>query len=85
VVEHKSETIKEVPKFRPSGLRSDRQFVLDKVDSARGIRGSWKIGMQMPIPVVAGIKAQIVFNQRATNVNNPIQEVMKNEVCRNRI
>lgn len=40
------------------GLRSDRQVILiDKVDSANGIKLSSEIGMQMPVLAGAGIKA----------------------------
>lgn len=40
------------------GLRSDRQVILiDKVDSANGIKLSSEIGMQMPLLAGAGIKA----------------------------
>ncbi|MEI9478311.1 MAG: IclR family transcriptional regulator C-terminal domain-containing protein [Deltaproteobacteria bacterium] len=42
------------------GLRSDRRAILiDKVDSAYGIKVSSEIGMQMPILVGAGIKAML--------------------------
>ena len=42
------------------GLRSDRQVMLiDKVDSAYGIKLSSEIGMQMPILAGAGIKAML--------------------------
>jgi DNA-binding IclR family transcriptional regulator len=42
------------------GLRSDRQAILiDKVDSAYGIKVSSEIGMQMPILAGAGIKAML--------------------------
>jgi DNA-binding IclR family transcriptional regulator len=42
------------------GLRSDRQAILiDKVDSAYGIKLSSEIGMQMPILAGAGIKAML--------------------------
>jgi DNA-binding IclR family transcriptional regulator len=42
------------------GLRSDRQAVLiDKVDSAYGIKLSSEIGLQMPILAGAGIKAML--------------------------
>jgi len=42
------------------GLRSDRQVILiDKVDSANGIKLSSEIGMQMPILAGAGIKAML--------------------------
>jgi len=42
------------------GLRSDRQVILiDKVDSAYGIKLSSEIGMQMPILAGAGIKAML--------------------------
>lgn len=42
------------------GLRSDRQVILiDKVDSANGIKLSSEIGMQMPVLAGAGIKAML--------------------------
>ena len=42
------------------GLRSDRRVILiDKVDSAYGIKVSSEIGMQMPILAGAGIKAML--------------------------
>jgi IclR family KDG regulon transcriptional repressor len=42
------------------GLRSDRQVILiDKVDSAYGIKLSSEIGMQMPILAGPGIKAML--------------------------
>jgi IclR family KDG regulon transcriptional repressor len=42
------------------GLRSDRQVILiDKVDSANGIKLSSEIGMHMPILAGAGIKAML--------------------------
>lgn len=42
------------------GIRSDRQSVLiDKVDSANGIKLSSEIGMQMPVLAGAGIKAML--------------------------
>jgi len=42
------------------GLRSDRQAILiDKVDSAYGIKLSSEIGMQMPVLAGAGIKAML--------------------------
>ena len=42
------------------GVRSDRQAILiDKVDSAYGIKVSSEIGMQMPILAGAGIKAML--------------------------
>ena len=42
------------------GLRSDRQAILiDKVDSAHGIKVSSEIGMQMPVLAGAGIKAML--------------------------
>ena len=42
------------------GLRSDRQVILiDKVDSAYGIKVSSEIGMQMPVLAGAGIKAML--------------------------
>jgi IclR family KDG regulon transcriptional repressor len=42
------------------GLRSDRQAILiDKVDSAYGIKLSSEIGMQMPTLAGAGIKAML--------------------------
>ena len=42
------------------GLRSDRQVILiDKVDSAHGIKVSSEIGMQMPVLAGAGIKAML--------------------------
>ncbi|MFC1581132.1 IclR family transcriptional regulator, partial [Thermodesulfobacteriota bacterium] len=42
------------------GLRSDRQVMLiDKVDSANGIKLSSEIGMQMPVLAGAGIKAML--------------------------
>jgi DNA-binding IclR family transcriptional regulator len=42
------------------GLRSDRQAILiDKVDSAYGIKLSSEIGMRMPILAGAGIKAML--------------------------
>jgi DNA-binding IclR family transcriptional regulator len=42
------------------GLRSDRRVILiDKVDSAYGIKLSSEIGMQMPVLAGAGIKAML--------------------------
>ncbi len=42
------------------GLRSDRRVILiDKVDSAYGIKVSSEIGMQMPVLAGAGIKAML--------------------------
>jgi len=42
------------------GLRSDRQAILiDKVDSAYGIKVSSEIGLQMPVLAGAGIKAML--------------------------
>ena len=42
------------------GLRSDRQAILiDKVDSAYGIKLSSEIGLQMPVLAGAGIKAML--------------------------
>jgi DNA-binding IclR family transcriptional regulator len=42
------------------GLRSDRQAILiDKVDSAHGVKVSSEIGMQMPVLAGAGIKAML--------------------------
>jgi IclR family KDG regulon transcriptional repressor len=42
------------------GLRSDRRVILiDKVDSANGIKLSSEIGMQMPVLAGAGIKAML--------------------------
>ena len=42
------------------GLRSDRRAILiDKVDSAHGIKVSSEIGLQMPILAGAGIKAML--------------------------
>ena len=42
------------------GLRSDRHVILiDKVDSAYGIKVSSEIGMQMPVLAGAGIKAML--------------------------
>ncbi len=42
------------------GLRSDRQAILiDKADSANGLKVSSEIGMQMPILAGAGIKAML--------------------------
>ena len=42
------------------GLRSDRQAILiDKVDSAHGIKVSSEIGLQMPVLAGAGIKAML--------------------------
>lgn len=42
------------------GLRSDRQvIIIDKVDSAYGIKLSSEIGMQMPMLAGAGIKAML--------------------------
>ena len=42
------------------GLRSDRRVILiDKVDSAHGIKVSSDIGMQMPVLAGAGIKAML--------------------------
>ena len=42
------------------GLRSDRRAILiDKVDSAHGIKVSSEIGMQMPVLAGAGIKAML--------------------------
>ncbi len=42
------------------GIRSDRQAILiDKVDSAHGIKVSSEIGLQMPVLAGAGIKAML--------------------------
>ena len=55
------ETINEKTKLSAFlGLRSDRQVILiDKVDSAYGVKVSSEIGMQMPILAGAGIKAML--------------------------
>jgi IclR family KDG regulon transcriptional repressor len=55
------ETISEKTKLSAFlGLRSDRRAILiDKVDSAYGIKVSSEIGMQMPILAGAGIKAML--------------------------
>ena len=55
------ETINEKTKLSAFlGLHSDRQAILiDKVDSAYGIKLSSEIGMQMPILAGAGIKAML--------------------------
>jgi len=55
------ERINEKTKFSAFlGLRSDRNAILiDKVDSAYGIKLSSEIGMQMPILAGAGIKAML--------------------------
>ena len=55
------ETINEKTKLSAFlGLRSDRHAILvDKVDSAYGIKVSSEIGMQMPILAGAGIKAML--------------------------
>ena len=55
------ETINEKTKLSAFfGLRSDRQAILiDKVDSAYGIKLSSEIGMQMPVLAGAGIKAML--------------------------
>jgi DNA-binding IclR family transcriptional regulator len=55
------ETIKEKAKLSAFlGLLSDRQAILiDKVDSAYGLKVSSEIGMQMPILAGAGIKAML--------------------------
>jgi len=55
------ETINEKTKLSAFlGLRSDRRVILiDKVDSAYGIKVSSEIGMQMPILAGAGIKAML--------------------------
>jgi DNA-binding IclR family transcriptional regulator len=55
------ETINEKTKLSAFlGLRSDRQAILiDKVDSAYGIKLSSEIGMRMPILAGAGIKAML--------------------------
>jgi DNA-binding IclR family transcriptional regulator len=55
------ETINEKTKLSAFlGLRSDRRAILiDKVDSAYGIKLSSEIGMQMPILAGAGIKAML--------------------------
>jgi len=55
------ERINEKTKFSAFlGLRSDRHAILiDKVDSAYGIKLSSEIGMQMPILAGAGIKAML--------------------------
>jgi hypothetical protein len=58
----------EVPAFKAS---FDHQVILDKVDSAWGIRGSWQIGMQMPIPAVAGIKASDRFQSESNKYEQP--------------
>ena len=55
------ETINEKTKLSAFlGLRSDRRAILiDKVDSAYGLKVSSEIGMQMPILAGAGIKAML--------------------------
>lgn len=55
------ERINEKTKFSAFlGLRSDRQAILvDKVDSAYGLKVSSEIGMRMPILAGAGIKAML--------------------------
>jgi DNA-binding IclR family transcriptional regulator len=55
------ETVNEKTKLSAFlGLRSDRRAILiDKVDSAYGIKVSSEIGMQMPILAGAGIKAML--------------------------
>jgi len=55
------ETINEKTKFSAFlGLRSDRQAILiDKVDSAYGLKVSSEIGRQMPVLAGAGIKAML--------------------------
>jgi len=55
------ETINEKTKLSAFlGLRSDRQAILiDKVDSAYGIKLSSEIGLQMPVLAGAGIKAML--------------------------
>jgi IclR family KDG regulon transcriptional repressor len=55
------ETINEKTKLSAFlGLRSDRRVILiDKVDSAYGIKVSSEIGMQMPVLAGAGIKAML--------------------------
>lgn len=55
------ETINEKTKLSAFlGLRSDRRVILiDKVDSAYGIKVSSEIGMRMPILAGAGIKAML--------------------------
>jgi len=53
------------------GPRFDRQVALDKVDSAWGIKGSWEIGMQMPIPAVSGIKASDRFQSESNKYEQP--------------
>jgi DNA-binding IclR family transcriptional regulator len=55
------ETINEKTKLSAFlGLRSDRRAILiDKVDSAYGIKVSSEIGMQMPVLAGAGIKAML--------------------------
>lgn len=55
------ETINEKTKLSAFlGLRSDRHAILiDKVDSAYGIKLSSEIGMQMPVLAGAGIKAML--------------------------
>jgi IclR family KDG regulon transcriptional repressor len=55
------ETINEKTKLSAFlGLRSDRRAILiDKVDSAYGIKLSSEIGMQMPVLAGAGIKAML--------------------------
>jgi DNA-binding IclR family transcriptional regulator len=55
------ETINEKTKLSAFlGLRSDRRAILiDKVDSAYGIKVSSEIGMQMPLLAGAGIKAML--------------------------
>ena len=56
MVKHKLETINEITEVSVQGFVR-RQVILDKVDSAWGIKRSWEIGMQMPTAAVAGIRS----------------------------
>jgi len=56
VVKHKLEPINEIT---------------EGLDSAWGMKGSWEIGMQMPIPAVAGIKASDRFQSENNKYEQP--------------
>jgi hypothetical protein len=56
---------------RPLGRRSHRHVIPDRVDSAWGIKGSWEIGMQMPILAVAVIKASDRFQSESNKYEQP--------------
>ncbi len=54
VVKHKLETINEITEV--SAVRTARSFLIKWIRPGGGIKRSWEIGIQMPIPVVACIK-----------------------------